>query len=272
MRAECDGTFGCLARGERGFTLIELLVVIAIIAILAAMLLPALGRAKTKTQGISCMNNGRQLGTAWIMYADDSQGKLVNAFDLPVGGWLDGWLNYNGATDNTNILLLKQGRLDPHLKSTAVYKCPADLSRSFGRSGEARVRSISMNQMFRSWNDGHSPSPPWRIYKTTSDMTIPPPVNLWVIIDENPDSVNDAAFAVRMDPPWPSTLWQDGPANYHSGGCGFTLADGHSEIKRWRDARTLALKTSYSGSFNFGIVQPNNRDIAWVRERTSARR
>jgi len=97
------------------------------------MLLPALGRARTKAQGLSCMSNGRQLGTAWLMYSDDAQGKVVAAFDIPVGGWLDGWLNYSGAADNTNLLLLRQGRLDPYLRSTAVYKCPADLSRTHGR-------------------------------------------------------------------------------------------------------------------------------------------
>jgi len=203
------------------------------------------------------------------MYADDHQGELVNAFDTPVGGWLDGWLDYKGAPDNTNIALLKQGRLDPYLKSTSVYKCPADMSKSFGRSGDLRVRSISMNQMFRSWGGGHSTSPPWRIYKKAADMTLPVPCNLWVTIDENPDSVNDAAFAVRMEPA--AALWQDGPANYHGGGCGFSFADGHSEIKRWRDGRTLALKITYQTSFNYSTLQPNNADIRWVQERTSAR-
>src|SRR5437870_4967545 len=161
------------------------------------MLLPALSRARCRGQSISCMNNGRQLLIGWLMYADDYQGKLANAFDTPVGGWLDGWLNYSGAADNTNVTLLINGRLGPYVRNVAVYKCPADLSKSYGRTGDPRVRSISMNQMFRTWGDGHSPSPPWRIYGKMSDITAPQPANLWVIIDENPDSVNDAAFAVR---------------------------------------------------------------------------
>jgi prepilin-type processing-associated H-X9-DG protein len=103
-------------------------------------------------------------------------------------------------------------------------------------------------------------------------MTAPQPVNLWVIIDENPDSVNDAAFAVRMDPQWPATLWQDGPATYHGGGCGLSFADGHSEIKKWKDSRTLALPTTYQRSFLYSVLQTQNRDIQWVQERTSSRK
>jgi len=166
------------------------------------------------------------------------------------------------------VELLKQGQLAPYLKSVAVYKCPADLSLSFGKTGDPRVRSISMSQMFRTWGDGWSTSPPWRIYGKTSDMTGPPPSNLWVIIDENPDSVNDAAFAVAMA----QSLWQDGPSTYHGGGCGFSFADGHSEIKKWKDSRTLSLKTTYTTSFAYGVYQANNPDIAWIQQRTSAKK
>lgn len=253
---------------KSGFTLIELLVVIAIIAILAAMLLPALSRAKVKAQAVQCMNNERQLGLGWLIYSDDNQTKIANAFD-----WVPGGLDYSGSADNTNTLLLAQGLLAPYLKSVAVYKCPGDQSLSQGRRGLPRVRSISMSQMFRTWSDGHSASPPWRIFGKTSDMIGPLPSNLWVMIDENPDSINDAAFAVRMDDQGPRASWQDGPATYHGGGCGFNFADGHSEIKKWRDGRTLArpMLVTYTSKFPFGVAQPNNQDIAWIDERTSAK-
>ncbi len=255
-------------RPERGFTLIELLVVIAIIAILAAMLLPALSKTKEKAQGIACMNNGRQIAIAWLMYADDNKDQVASAFY-----WVYGWLNYSGAADNTDTSLLRTGLLGGYLKSVTVYKCPADMSLSYGRSGEPRVRSISMNQAIRfvGTEGGHWTSPPWRIYRKLSEITNPKPSLFWVTIDENPDSVNDAAFAVKMDTPWPSTMWQDGPATFHGGGCGFTFADGHAEIRKWKDGRTVALRATYRAAFPYATFQSKNADIEWVRQRTTAR-
>jgi len=118
---------------------------------------------------------------------------------------------------------------------------------------------------------GHWTSPPWRIYMKTSDITLPPPVNVWVFVDENPDSINDAAFAVDMNGKYPVTTWQDTPANYHGGACGFAFADGHSEIHKWRDPQTLAIKTTYS-IHNSTVYQAKNMDVVWVQERTTAKK
>ncbi len=255
------------------FTLIELLVVIAIIAILASALLPALSRAKVKAQSVACMNSRRQLGLAWLMYADDSGEKLPGAFD-----WVGGGLSYDlNNYDNTNIANLLNGALGPYAKSYAIYKCPADQSQGnfTGGGGQVRVprvRTTSMSQAFAPYGQGWV-TDNYRHYTKLASLIAPPPVSLWVFIDENPDSINDAAFAVLMPPPTlpGTTCWQDGPTvSPHSGACGFAFADGHSEIHKWVDPRTLGMKTTYSGSFNYGRVQSGNRDIVWMQQRTTA--
>ncbi len=228
---------------HNAFTLMELLVTLAVIAILAALLLSGLSAAKQKGQGISCMNNGRQLGLALHMYGDDYNGWLPPNPDWATNNmWVRGEME--NPNDAVNTSFLTDSKLAPFIGGSVIniFKCPGDSSR--------HVRSYSMSQAVGTkptpplaavdgpWLDGtrtHKANHPWRTYGNYFDMVDPEPSGLWVFIDENQNNINDAAFAVSMTQPTEMIDW---PATYHNFSGTLAFADGHSEIHRWKDGRT----------------------------------
>jgi len=298
----------CRARSTaraKAFTLIELLVVIAIIAVLAAMLLPALARAKQKGQGIQCMNNHRQLTLAWRMYADDSRDYLVYASGnvaldatTPNAG-SNPWNQYAWCLSNMDFDPNNRYNWDPTLdmqkrplwqyaKTANIYKCPADHS-SILVNGVAkpRIRTMSMNlyvggfvnddgssQGTASWAFGTN----YMIYGKLSQFgasSAAPADKVFIFLDMREDKVNWGNFMIDMtgySPTQPASyaFTSDLPGMYHDLACGFSFADGHAEMKRWRDPRTTP--PPVPGGDPLSVISdpsPNNVDVAWLQDHST---
>jgi prepilin-type N-terminal cleavage/methylation domain-containing protein/prepilin-type processing-associated H-X9-DG protein len=274
---------------NRAFTLIELLVVIAIIAILAALLLPALRSARDRACGIDCLNNTRQLAVAWLLYADDHEGRL--AYNLGMGAnavaqraangpktdlnWVNSVLSWELDSDNTNTATLTKASLGLYTSRSAnIYRCPSDHAlsarqREAGWSG--RVRSYSMNAMVGDAGEfsknGYNQNNPGYVqfFKLT---TIPQPSQIFVFLDEHPDSINDGYFLNKAY----YQEWIDLPASYHNGAASFSFADGHSEIRRWVDPTTIRPAQPDAAGLPFDVPPNQLADFQWVIKHMSVDR
>ena len=249
-----------------GFTLIELLTVVATIAILAALLLPVLGKAKIKAQRTACLSNLRQLGLAWAIYKDDNSGLLAESY--PANNpevWVQG--NMTKADEAGNADLIRQGKLFPYNRSLAIYHCPTDEGVAIGDQVVSTVRSYSMNCFMGARDPNVGPIPPTAagyVPFYAKDTDLPSPSHQWVLLDEDERSIDDGFFLT--DPT--GKIWFDFPAtsaHRHNFSYVLSFADGHSEI--WRQTDTRSLQVSMNKT-----EQPGNVDLERLARATTTRK
>jgi len=272
-------TVGRRPDASGAFTLVELLVVIGLIGILAALLMPALGKAKSRAQGIACLSNTRQLGYAWILYANDHEDRLAYNLEGKASrtnrNWVANVLTWGLDSDNTNTATITEASLGPYAnRSLSIYRCPSDsvLSAEQRKEGwSGRVRSYSMNAMVGDagalTSAGTNLNNPGYVqfFKMT---TIPEPSHIFVFLDEHPDSIDDGYFLNQAT----KHEWHDLPASYHDGAAAFSFADGHALMRRWVVASTKAPAKPNAAPLPLYVSKTQLADFNWVTDRMSVYR
>jgi prepilin-type N-terminal cleavage/methylation domain-containing protein/prepilin-type processing-associated H-X9-DG protein len=260
------------AAWQTGFTLIELLVVIAIIAILAALLLPALTRAKMQGRGMKCLSNLRQLDIGWMAYSGDNRDRLVPGAwgpDTGTPGWILGWmvLGSINVPDNTNAynLMCPTALLWRYVGNPQVYKCPGDPSTATFTAGTyPRVRSVSLNSRMNGLVGVDTVAPDDSFVNFTKLAQVTRPANFLTFVDERADSIDDGSLSIDMSDAWPNTCHVNIPAGYHNNSGNISFVDGHAELHKWVDSRTTFPLSATQ--LPWEISSPNNADVLWLQQ------
>lgn len=265
-----------------GFTLVELLIVIALIATLAALLLPVLHQARARATGYQSVNNTRQLVFAWMLYADDNNGRLPYNRGGAGGGknpalktnlnWVNNNLTWELDADNTNTATLTEASLGPYVnRVTQIYRCPNDkvLSAEQRKAGwSQRVRSYSMNAMIGDAGEltdqGFNENNPYYV-QFFRIIDLPRPADIFVFVEEHPDSINDGYFLNR----YYVNQWIDLPSSDHNGAAPFAFADGHAQLHRWVDDSTQQPLQPDVVEFPLALAASQTTDLNWVLNHTS---
>ncbi len=265
---------------RRGFTLIEVLVVIAIIAVLAALLLPAVSRAKRNARRVQCIGNQKQLATAWVLYVTDNSDWVPgnggnNAPNKALRLWIQGsFVNANANTTEEYILSPEYAQFAAYIRTIRVYVCPTDRdSIRVGAVTHTTKRSYSLNAYVGwqgQWDARMTPvnsgkTPFYRVFSKHSQMSAAMPRGTFLFTDVNSNSICGPAFGMNMD----RDAFFNFPASTHERGAVISFSDAHVEWHRWTDARTIkAYSTSYH---DHNEMSSGNLDLAWLRDRTTAR-